>query len=183
MTHERHRILLVDDEPQVLKGLQRHLHEQAYEVVTTTNPYLALQMVLDEDIHLVVSDEVMPGMRGTELLAEIRRLRPEVVRMMLTGHADLDLIMNAVNHGEISRFFTKPCDPTELLLGIHQGLQVHDLLVEGRRLLGAYKQRKRPASTPGMQKDATGAFLVGPPEASDVSSLLADIRSELDSPD
>jgi two-component system probable response regulator PhcQ len=128
-------ILLVDDEPNVVMALSRALLDEPYTICTARGGDEALQAMVLRRFKVVISDERMPGMAGAEFLAIVRERFPEMVRIMLTGHASLESTMKAVNSGEIYRFFTKPWDDTELKLAIRSAIEKYDLEAENRRLL------------------------------------------------
>jgi FixJ family two-component response regulator len=129
------KILFVDDEPPVLDGLKRMLHrefevdtavggEQALKTMGTLGPYA-----------VVISDMRMPGMNGAQLLAQVRQTAPETVRMLLTGHTDLNAAIEAVNEGNIFRFLTKPCEKEVLAKALTTGLVQHRLITAEKELL------------------------------------------------
>src|SRR6185369_5004198 len=131
----RARVLCVDDEANVLAGLSVHLHRR-YDVVTATSGAAGLASLAgDPAISIVVSDMRMPGMSGAEFLAEARRLRPDAVRLLLTGHLDLDVAIAAVNDGQVFRFLTKPCPPPTLLAALAAAAEQHRLVTAERVLL------------------------------------------------
>ncbi len=107
-------VLLVDDEPMVLAGLQRSLFGR-YPVLTATSGEQALALMAKQPIAVVISDMRMPGMDGASFLAQVQARFPDTVRMLLTGYADLDTAVAAVNEGAIFRFLHKPC-PTGVLV-------------------------------------------------------------------
>ena len=116
------RILLVDDDPLLLAGLKRQLRRQ-FHIETAPGAGEALQMVKGEDPYtVVVSDFRMPGMNGIDLLARIKALQPDTVRMMLTGSTDLETAVKAVNEGHIFQFHLKPCPAEALARAIHEGV-------------------------------------------------------------
>src|SRR6478752_5272887 len=107
----RPRVLCVDDEPNVLEGLALHLHRR-YEVTRATSGAAGLEaLAKDPAIAVVVSDMRMPGMDGAQFLSRVRATKTDVVRLLLTGHADMTSAIAAVNDGQIFRFLTKPCPP------------------------------------------------------------------------
>jgi len=116
-------ILLVDDEPNVTHALIKTLRVEAYETLSATSAEEALQILAREPIDVVVADEQMPGMSGSQLLAAVCRDYPDTVRIILTGQASLEAAVRAINEGEIFRFLEKPCDGQELADTIHQALQ------------------------------------------------------------
>jgi response regulator RpfG family c-di-GMP phosphodiesterase len=132
---ERARILLVDDEVQVLEGLQRHLRKN-YDVTVSTEPKEALQLVVAGGAFaVVVSDLRMPGMDGVSLLCGIRQASPDTVRVLLTGNADVDAAIAAVNEGNIFRFLNKPCPTGMLLRALEASVAQYQLITAERVLL------------------------------------------------
>ncbi len=129
------RILCVDDDPSVLaafqRGLRRQFHietaqsgEQALEAVRTHGPYA-----------VIVSDMRMPGMDGVQLLAKVKAIARDTVRIMLTGNADLETASEAVNEGSIFRFLTKPCDAEKLARALTAGIEQYRLVTAEKELL------------------------------------------------
>ncbi|MBI5855796.1 MAG: response regulator [Nitrospirae bacterium] len=128
-------ILFVDDEPHVLEGFQRQLRkdfclevalggERGLEAVATRGPFA-----------VIVADMRMPGMDGTQFLSRVREQAPESVRMMLTGNADQQTAIDAINQGQIFRFMTKPCAPEVLVAALRAGLEQHRLITAEKVLL------------------------------------------------
>lgn len=117
----RFRVLLVDDDEAAL-ALAAALEGAPYEVLTARSAAEALNVLEREDVQVVVSDEWMPGMRGVELLSQVAREYPYIVRILLTGDPQLDAAVRAINEGEIFRFLTKPCSPTTLDAVIREAL-------------------------------------------------------------
>lgn len=131
----RPRILCVDDEPHVLEGLALHLRRR-YEVETAAGGEAGLAAIArDGDPAVVVSDMRMPGMDGATFLGAVRRSSPNTVRMLLTGQADLESAIAAVNEGQIFRFLTKPCPPPALLAAVAAAVEQHRLITSERVLL------------------------------------------------
>ncbi|MEJ5375009.1 MAG: HD domain-containing phosphohydrolase [bacterium] len=129
------RILLVDDETNVLSALERRLRSR-FRIDTSSHPLEALEKVKAVGPYaVVVSDLRMPEMNGTQLLRKIKELSPETVRIMLTGYADLDTAMEAVNEGNVFRFLTKPCPAEVLERTIGAGLEQYRLVRAERELL------------------------------------------------
>ncbi|NMB76572.1 MAG: response regulator [Myxococcales bacterium] len=121
------RILLVDDEPHVLSALERVLRNGPWSVETAGGGDQALEHMARQPSWVVISDYLMPGMDGVELLAEIRRRWPITRRVMLTGHADAGAIERAVNQGEIYRFLNKPWHPQQLLATVRECVEQYRL--------------------------------------------------------
>ena len=107
------KVLLVDDEERILRTLGMLLKMQ-YQVFTTTDGHEALRILEREKIHLVISDQRMPVITGTQLLRQAKKISPNTMRILLTGYADVDAAMDAVNEGEIFRYINKPWGPKEL---------------------------------------------------------------------
>lgn len=128
-------ILLVDDEPYVLDAIRRQLRN-SFTLCTAASGEEALQILKTKgSCAVVVSDMSMPGMGGIELLAKVKSLYPQTIRIMLTGHADLENAIEAVNTGQIFRFLTKPCSVSILEFALRQGLRQYELLQAERDLL------------------------------------------------
>lgn len=101
-------VLLVDDEPNIPRAIQRALRNEGYSIFTAHSAHEAIACIDSRPIDVIVSDHRMPGMTGAELLAEVNRTSPATVRIMLSGQADLSDVIKAVNEGSIYKFFTKP---------------------------------------------------------------------------
>jgi DNA-binding NtrC family response regulator len=128
------RILIVDDEPHILKALNRTLVGEGYEIMTAASGDEALELVRRYKFKVVISDERMPGMYGSELLSTISVRQPEVVKMLLTGYASVEAAIRAVNEGEICRFLVKPWDDFELKMAIRMAIERYDLEMKNRKL-------------------------------------------------
>lgn len=135
------RVLLVDDEPNVTEALRRSLRNEPYSVVSAASAREGLAILRAESIDVVVSDEQMPGMLGSELLAIVCREHPETIRIMLTGNATLQTAVAAINEGQIFRFLMKPCNGAELAVTIRQALQHKALLQQSCRLLNTVRRQ------------------------------------------
>jgi len=129
------KILLVDDEPNVLEGFQRQLRKK-YSVHTAISGAEGLKRIAEEDPYaVIVSDMRMPVMDGIAFLTEVRKTAPESVRMMLTGNADLQTAIDAINRGAIFRFLTKPCSQEDLTSALDAGLEQYRLITAEKELL------------------------------------------------
>ncbi len=118
------KILLVDDEVRVLDGYRRGLRRK-YKLDTASSGQEALDLLNNNEYAVVIADMRMPGMSGLELLTEIRRLCPDTARIMLTGNADQQTVIDAVNQGKVYRFLTKPCASTTMESAIEEGIQYY----------------------------------------------------------
>lgn len=110
-------IVLVDDEERILRSL-RMLFRGRAEVLCTTRGAEAIDWVRQRKVHVVVSDQRMPGMTGVEVLREVARVSPSTMRILLTGYADIDAVTASVNEGEIFRFLEKPWDAEKLVSSV-----------------------------------------------------------------
>lgn len=129
------RILCVDDDPKVLAAFQRQLNEQ-FDVTTATSAAEALQTIAaSEPFAVIMSDMRMPGMDGIRFLSEVRARAPHSVRIMLTGFADLQSTVEAVNEGHIFRFLTKPCAPDAIARAFDAGVAQYRLITAEKELL------------------------------------------------
>ncbi len=121
---EKIRILFVDDERGVLKALQRLFLDSDYEIITATSGAEGLDILKStETIQLVISDYRMPEMNGVDFLKEVYHLRPDTVRIVLSGYADTAAIVEAINEGKIYKFIPKPWNEDELKVTISTALE------------------------------------------------------------
>ena len=182
-----HKVLLVDDDKNLLDGLRRALRKEPYEIVAASSAEEALGILGKEAIDVVVSDQDMPGMSGTVFLAAVRQRFPDTVRFMLTGKATLDTAVQAINDGAISRFFTKPCNNVDLAVTIRQALQQKELMCAARGLLNKVKHQdsflaKLEKEQPGItqvNRDEDGLILLRD-TPDDPGELLREISKQLD---
>ena len=162
------RIMIVDDEENVCNALRRSLRKEGYELAFANQPAQALEMLRAQPADLVISDHLMPNMTGLDFLKLVRDRHPDCMRFMLTGHADMQTAINAINHGEIYRFLTKPWDDVELKVTLHLAFEQLDLERENRRLLATVRRqhdliKAMEKETPGighLVRDADGAILI-----------------------
>lgn len=135
MANLRPRILCVDDEPHVLDGLVRVLRAE-FAVTTAVDGMAGLEALQRQGpFAVVVSDMRMPGLDGVALLRRAREIAPLTVRVLLTGHADLEHAIAAVNQGQVFRFLTKPCPSQMLINGLDAAVQQYRLVTAERELL------------------------------------------------
>ena len=186
---EKSKLLLVDDEPNLTSALVRSLDRTQFEIFTADSAQQGLMILAGHEIDVVVSDERMPGMSGSQFLAEVRKQWPSTIRMILSGQADLEAAVRAINEGEVYRFLLKPCHPTELQMTILQGLQHKKLVAQSRRLLLEHQKTQNlldalEKDNPGITKidlDEDGAITLeeDPGSNEDVQSLLDDLEKEM----
>lgn len=120
---DKARILFVDDEERIV-NLLRMMFRTTYEVHTATSGAQALEIIRAHKIHVIVSDQRMPGMLGVELLAQVCKESPDTVRLLLTGYSDLAAIVGSVNDGEVFRFISKPWNQDEIRATLAQAAEI-----------------------------------------------------------
>ena len=127
-------VLIVDDEPRVLDSLEALL-AMDHSVLRAERPETALDLLAREEVALVISDQRMPGMTGTDLLARAREVSPATVRVLLTAFTDTDALMASINAANIYHFILKPWDPTELCHTVRRGVESYRLAAEREQLV------------------------------------------------
>lgn len=130
---KRHAVLIVDDQPENVNLLANLLGDR-YTLFKARDGAAALEILRRHDVHLILTDQRMPGMTGVELLEKARRIRPECVRMLVTAYPDVQNAIEAINRGHVSRYITKPFDPDALRLEIARELEHLDVVRANRRL-------------------------------------------------
>lgn len=146
-TPVRYRLLIVDDEPNVVKALQRVFRQESYDVLTAAGGDEALRLCAEKPADVVISDYMMPGMNGAELLRRIKQNWPDTIRIMLTGHADTGAVMGAVNEGAVYKFILKPWNDDDLRVTVALALEQHDLIRRNRALQQANSKQSREIET------------------------------------
>jgi len=129
-----HTILAVDDEPIILKTVQSLATVAGYQIVLSNNPKEALQLAREQKFAVILSDHHMPEMMGADFLREVAQIQPNASRILMTGVRSLEVVVSAVNTGEIFRFVTKPWVRAEMLATLHNAVQRFELVEETERL-------------------------------------------------
>ena len=133
---ERPRILVVDDEEAILETMT-FTFEDDYEVLTSPSARKALKLLEENGpVAAVISDQRMPEMTGVEFLSRVFAMHPTTVRIILTGFADMDAIIRAINDGHVYAYITKPWEPDQLKQVVRRAVEHHSLAVENERLVG-----------------------------------------------
>ncbi len=127
-------VLCVDDEPNILASLRRLFRAQGYQVRIAEGGAAGLQILESETVDLVISDMRMPEMDGAQFLQQVRERWPGTMRLLLTGHADVASIIDAINRGEIHRYITKPWDDNDIALLVRHALERKSLEADKLRL-------------------------------------------------
>ena len=136
-------VLCVDDEVNILQALKRLLRKEDYILLTASGPEEALEILDTHKVHVVISDQRMPGMSGTELLQKVRERSPDAIRIVFSGYADFNTIMEAVNAGQIYRFLAKPWNDEDLKLTIRQCLEQYALTEHNRLLTEQIREQNK----------------------------------------
>ncbi len=139
----KHTLLLVDDEESITKALKRLFRKTDCDVLSASSGKEGLEILKNHNglVSLIISDQRMPEMNGSEFLEKSKDIVPDAVRFLLTGYSDLDAVIEAVNQGEIHRYLTKPWNDEDLLLQVRQALEQVDLLRENKRLTRVTEQQ------------------------------------------
>ncbi|SDK17262.1 PAS domain S-box-containing protein/diguanylate cyclase (GGDEF) domain-containing protein [Billgrantia gudaonensis] len=116
-------VLLLDDEANILNALTRTLRRDGYRILATERPQQAFELLATEDVQVIISDQRMPEMSGTEFLRRVKELHPDTIQIVLSGYTDLKTVTTAINEGAIFKFLTKPWDDEELRLVVQQAFR------------------------------------------------------------
>lgn len=137
---EKPKILVVDDEETNLRTLRRILRSE-YTVLTANSGFTAIEILKENaDIALILSDQRMPGMTGSQFLGEAIQIVPDAIRFLITGYADLDAVVDAINTGHIYRYITKPWNQDDLLLNIKRAVE-HYLATRENVCLAGFNEK------------------------------------------
>ena len=117
-------LLLVDDEPNILASLSRLLRREGFQILTATSPAEAFELLAKNKVQVILSDQRMPEMSGTEFFSRVRQLYPDTIRILLTGYTDLESVTGAINRGAIYKFLTKPWDDDQLREQIREAFRL-----------------------------------------------------------
>ena len=121
-------LLLLDDEPNVLAALVRLLRRDGYTVLRADTPEQAFDFLAVHPVQVIISDQRMPTMNGTEFFSRVKKMYPGTIRIILSGYTDVDSVLSAINRGEIYRFYTKPWDDQVLRDNIREAFEYHQLI-------------------------------------------------------
>jgi DNA-binding NtrC family response regulator len=123
----RSTLLLVDDDENVLRALQRVLRRDGYDIHMANSAARAMSILMHHPIHVVLSDQRMPEENGSELLSKVKDLYPHTVRLMLSGYTELASVTEAINEGAIYKFLTKPWDDEQLRANLREAFARHHM--------------------------------------------------------
>lgn len=178
MTIDRTKVLYVDDEQGNLLAF-RATFRREFDLRLFSSATEALESMENDPPHVVISDQRMPGMSGSEFLEAVRERWPRVIRILLTGYSDIEAVVDAVNKGGIHAYITKPWDPTDLRLRIQQAYEVHLLRSERERLFQRYRQVFEASGDPIVIVEDTGRLVELNPAAEKVLEIRNSERDKL----
>jgi response regulator RpfG family c-di-GMP phosphodiesterase len=130
----KHTLLVIDDEMDVCDSVH-DLLRRAYSVLKARSAEEGLKLMQEHEVHIIMTDQRMPKVSGVELLTSVLQGQPHAVRMLFTGYADLDSIIQAINQGHIFKFLKKPWEPRELEEAVAEAAAEYDRLIEQTNLL------------------------------------------------
>lgn len=139
----KHKILIVDDEPNILTSLKKILEGETREIVTANTAEEGWNTLNEnKDTEVIISDNKLPGMLGIDFLIKVKRLYPDTIRILMTGYPDLSSALDAINKAHIWRYLLKPIEVEELKILVNQGFDYYRILKENRLLLKIARQQQ-----------------------------------------
>ncbi|WP_137937401.1 response regulator [Chitinivorax sp. B] len=127
-------LLLVDDEPNILAALSRLFRREGYRILTANGGQEGLDILQREPVSVIISDQRMPGMTGSEFLSQAKQVKPDTVRIILSGYTELNSVTDAINRGAVFRFLTKPWEDELLRTQVRDAFHHYSLGNENKRL-------------------------------------------------
>src|SRR5579863_1259764 len=173
-----HTVLIVDDEEEIRKALERAFRKDGYEVIKAENPRQALQILQSQPVTVVISDYMMPEMDGLTFLKSIKKAFPDTIRIILTGKGDMKAVVAAINDGEVYRFILKPWDNEELRVTVRKAIEQQELSIENRCLAQTVRQQREEIlelemTNPGItkiRKTNDGAIIIDEDEVDELEN-------------
>jgi DNA-binding NtrC family response regulator len=123
--NDQKTLLLLDDEANIIRALTRTLRRDGYRILSTTSVQEAFELLAGNEVQVIISDQRMPEMSGTDFLSEVKAIHPDTVRIVLSGYTDLKSVTEAINQGAIYKFLTKPWDDDQIRDHIRQAFRYH----------------------------------------------------------
>ncbi len=138
-----HKVLIVDDDEGVGRSIARILKRLEIKFSYVPNAEKALEKIqkTSTPFSIIISDQRMPGMKGSELLEHTKKISPDTIRFLITGYSDMDAILEAINKGAIHRYISKPWDTIEFINAIKTGIKQYELVMENEQLLRLAKDQ------------------------------------------
>lgn len=127
-------ILLVDDEENITAALTRLLRRDGYTILRANSGKAGLALLEENQVGVIISDQRMPEMTGTEFLTQVRARYPDTVRIVLSGYTELNSVTDAINRGAVYKFLTKPWEDELLRANVEEAFQRHEMRLENKRL-------------------------------------------------
>ena len=134
MDQIHHTVLCVDDEKSILNSLKRLLRREGYRLLMANTSADGLKLLRENDVHLVICDQRMPEMSGTDFMVKVKEEYPDTVRIILTGYTDVDAITESINKGNIYKFFLKPWNDDNLKMEVRKALEQYNLVQANKKL-------------------------------------------------
>jgi DNA-binding NtrC family response regulator len=156
-------VLFVDDEEHILQAFQRAFRNEPFRVKIAAGVEQAREILANHDISVIISDYLMPGKTGIDLFARSLQEFPQIKRIMVSGHAGKEVVVNALNNCDIFRFFEKPCDERELALAIRFALGISDQDAEQQTKIRSLILEELEREEPGIseiERDSDGTIIV-----------------------
>lgn len=135
-------LLVIDDEPAILSSLRRQFRKN-YQVHIANSAEEGMKLMKEHSIQVIISDQRMPGMSGSDFFDQVKHDYPDATRLLLTGYADIQAVIEAINDGNIYRYITKPWDPTELDTIVREAFERHNLIVNNKKLMDQLQEANR----------------------------------------
>ncbi|MBI5007259.1 MAG: response regulator [Nitrosomonadales bacterium] len=136
-------LLLVDDEENITSALVRLLRQDGYRILRANSAVEGLELLAQNAVGVIISDQRMPNMTGVEFLGKVRELYPDTVRIVLSGYTELNSVTDAINRGSVYKFFTKPWDDDLLRANVQEAFQRYEMKMENARLTRELQQANR----------------------------------------
>ncbi len=133
-------ILLVDDEENITSALVRLLRRDGYNILRANSGQEGLALLTQNQVGVIISDQRMPGMTGTEFLSQVKELYPDTVRIVLSGYTELNSVTDAINRGAVYKFLTKPWEDDLLRANVEEAFHRHEMKIENTRLTQELRQ-------------------------------------------
>ncbi|OHC83467.1 MAG: histidine kinase [Sideroxydans sp. RIFOXYB12_FULL_59_6] len=127
-------LLLVDDEENITSALLRLLRRDGYRILRANSGEAGLELLAQNEVGVIISDQRMPGMTGVEFLGRVRELYPDTVRVVLSGYTELSSVTDAINRGAVYKFLTKPWEDDLLRANVEEAFQRYEMKMENIRL-------------------------------------------------
>lgn len=136
-------LLLIDDEDNILRSLKRLFRREPFRVITARSGPEALELIQHEDVSVILSDQRMPGMTGSDVLKQVKSTHPNTIRLIMSGYTELESVTSAINDGAVFKFLVKPWDDDKLIAHIREAFDIHEYRVNKERQRLALKARNQ----------------------------------------